>query len=104
MTNIVEVSMQSVDPSVTLPYWDFTIESSEDLPIYESPIMTPDMFGSMTNPTDSKYGFTYADDSVVTGGIPDGRWAYIKTDMNDRYEDLLFGYGYMRAPWNMNPR
>ncbi len=51
-----------------------------------------------------RYGFTYTDDSVVTGGIPDGRWAYMKADLNDKYPDLLAGYGYMRAPWNMNPR
>ena len=65
--------------------------------------MGPNYFGSMTNPTDSRYGFTYTDDSVVHGGIPDGRWAYIKADMNDKYDDLQAGYGYMRAPWNMNP-
>jgi hypothetical protein len=53
----------------------------------------------MTNPTNQKYGFTYEDDSVLDAAIPDGRWAYIKADMNDRYDDLKFGYGYMRAPW-----
>jgi hypothetical protein len=95
--------MQSVDPSVTLPYWDFTIDSAADLPVFDSEIMGPNYFGSMTNPTDSRYGFTYTDDSVVHGGIPDGRWAFIKADMNDKYEDLKAGYGYMRAPWNMNP-
>ena len=103
MTNIVELAMQSVDPSVSMPYWDFTIESASDTPVNESPIMSPDMFGSMTTPVNERYGFTYADDSCVTAGIPDGRWAYIKADMNDKFPDLKFGYGYMRSPWNMNP-
>lgn len=103
MTNIVELAMQAVDPSVTLPYWDFTIDSANDSPVAESPIMSPDYFGSMTSPVNPRYGFTYSDDSVVQGGIPDGRWAYIKADVNDKYDDLKAGYGYMRAPWNMNP-
>ena len=103
MTNIVELAMQAVDPSVTLPYWDFTIESASDLPVHESPIMSPDMFGSMTMPTSERWGFTYADDSCVQAGIPDGRWSFIKADANDKFPDLKYGYGYMRSPWNMNP-
>ena len=103
MTNIVELAMQAVDPSVAMPYWDFTIESASDTPVNESPIMSPDMFGSMTTPVNERYGFTYADDSRVTAGIPDGPWASITADMTDKFPDPKFGNGYRRSPWTSNP-
>lgn len=104
MSNIFEKSMQSVDPSVSLPYWDFTIESANGTALWESPIFSPDVFGSMPNVTDSYWGFTYAYDDVESAAIPDGRWAYIEADMNEGiYPDLDYGYSYMRAPWSMNP-
>jgi hypothetical protein len=101
MTNIVEIAMQAVDPAVSLPYWDFTQDAN--MPVSSSTVFTAEYFGSMNTPSNPKYGFTYSDDSVLDAAIPDGRWAYIKADMNDKYPELKAGYGYMRAPWNMNP-
>ena len=103
MTNIFEKSIQAVDPSVALPYWDFTIDSSQGLTAFQSVIMTEDTFGSMTMPYNVSWGFTYESDNMTDGAIPDGRWAYLKSPTNDEYPDLLAGFGYMRAPWNMNP-
>jgi len=102
MTNIVETAMQAVDPSVSLPYWDFTIESAQSIAVYNSPIMTPNMFGSMKQPSDMDWGYQ-STDPITDGAIQDGRWAYIKADLNEDYPDLLYGYGYLRAPWNLNP-
>ena len=31
------------------------------------------------------------------------RWAGLQAEFNDRFSDLRYGYGYMRAPWSMNP-
>ena len=31
------------------------------------------------------------------------RWAGLKAEFNDKFSDLKYGYGYMRAPWSMNP-
>lgn len=103
MTNVFEKSMQSVDPSVALPYWDFTIESSNSTALYNSMLFTPEVFGSMPNCTDYWWGFTYENDEPEWAAIPDGRWAYIEAEMNTDYDDLLAGFGYMRAPWSMNP-
>ena len=103
MTNIFELSMQSVDPSVTLPYWDFTIDASQGLTAFQSVVMTEDTFGSMTMPSNVSWGFTYEADNITSGAIPDGRLAFLKSPSNDEYPDLQAGYNYMRAPWNMNP-
>jgi hypothetical protein len=103
MTNMVETCLQAINPGVTLPYWDFTIDQSEGKSSISSAVMTPDIFGSMNQPTDITWGFTYENDLIVDAAIPDGRWAYFETEKNAIYTDLKKGYGYMRAPWNMNP-
>jgi len=103
MTNIFEKSVQAVNPAVTIPYWDFTIDESYGLRGYSSEIMTSSMFGSMTIPKDVSYGFTYENDQIIDAAIPDGRWAFLKAEKNKDFEELKTGYGYMRAPWNMNP-
>jgi len=103
MTNIFEKSMQAVDPSVTLPYWDFTIDESQGKSSFNSVVMTETFFGSMLMPNNISWGFTYDADNMTYGSIPDGRWAYLESPLNEDYPDLLAGYGYMRAPWNMNP-
>lgn len=103
MTNIFEKSLQSINPALALPYWDFTMDASEGKSAHNSAIMTAVMFGSMTQPTDISWGFTYENDLIENAAIPDGLWAYMKAEKNNKYEEFKTGYGYMRAPWNMNP-
>ena len=31
------------------------------------------------------------------------RWAGLQAESNDKFSELRYGYGYMRAPWSMNP-
>jgi len=102
MTNMFEAAMQSVDASVTLPYWDFTIDNEQGASIFESFIFTPNTFGSLPAPSNGQY-WTYKDDEIDDGKIPDGRWANIEADSNTRFEDIPSAFGYMRGPWNMNP-
>lgn len=55
MSNTFEYSLQLVNPKLTLPYWDFTIESSEEFksrdgvddtePQRQSPLLQPSWFG-----------------------------------------------------------
>ena len=105
MTTIFEKSIQAVDPSVTCPYWDFTIDSitySEEnfdlFPFQES------TFGTLVyGPSEDYSGWNYATSKVDDGRIRDGRWANIMVDVNTLYPELLNGYGYYRAPWIMNP-
>ena len=86
MTNMFETSIQAVDPSVTLPYWDYTIDRSEDKIVSESFIFTEDVFGSMKEPSDLSWGFQSTDKSS-DGKIPDGRWKNLKADKNKIYKD-----------------
>ena len=103
MTNIFEVSMQAVDPSVSLPYWDFTIETASNIAVWDSPIFTKDTFGSLPLPNNYTWGWLYSQNSVDDGRIPDGRWENLEVDMNTDFDDLYYAYGYMRSPWNVNP-
>lgn len=103
MTNIFETSMQSVDPSVTLFYWDYTVDVKEGLKLNESPMFTEDTFGSLNYAEDDYWGWTYANDSLKNSIIPDGRWKRLTVEVNNKYEDLGNSFGYMRAPWNFNP-
>ena len=103
LTNIFEAAMQAVDPSVSLPYWDYSIDRADGLSLSESPIFTPEIFGSLTSPLNSSWGFTYRDDGYDRGRIPDGLWASQAVDMNGKYPDLGNPFGFIRGRWNMNP-
>ena len=103
LTNMFESAVQAVDPSIALPYWDFTIDVAQNLTIFESPMFTEDTFGSITPPSDHYWGFTWSDDSLADTRINDGRWKKTKAEVNTRYEGMSNGFGYMRGPWNTNP-
>lgn len=100
ITNYFEESIQAVDPSVSLPYWDYTYESGN---LEDSYMFTEDTFGSIVSPVDTTWGWTYKDDSIADAAIPDGRWAQIKADTADVDDYLQNAFGYLRGPWNMNP-
>jgi len=98
--------MQAVDPSVSLPYWDFTYDRENDIVVQKASIFSEEMFGTITMATDSRWGWTYSNDDIIDAAISNGRWKYIKTSMiPDRFKDTLLdaGYSYLRAPWNLNP-
>ena len=103
MTNMVDDSLKAIDPSIALPYWDFTIDQANGKSSITSDVMTSTTFGSMKAPTSISWGYTYENDKIVNGAISDGRFKALKAEMNTLYSDLKTGYGYMRAPWNMNP-
>jgi len=90
-----EASLRAVDPSVTLPYWDFTIEGEKiqnagQNPSYFmefSPAFTADWFGSVD------------DDNH----IQDGRWAHTAMPLAPDDETTQNSYGFIRSYWNNNP-
>ena len=102
ITNIFEQAIQAINPSISLPYWDYTIDSEENRTAINTIVSHPSMFGSTQTPID-KISFTYELDDVIDARIKDGRWSNITAEMNTIYPDLYSGYGYLRSPWNLNP-
>ncbi len=105
MSNIFELSLQAVNPAVTLPYWDYTRDDSD---VTKSYAFTADTFGSLNSwVVDDSYdidvGWSSVTNDINDARILDGRWANLKTDYNSYYSDMKTAYGYFRAPWNMNP-
>jgi hypothetical protein len=92
-------------PSLTVPYWDFTIEHSDKKVFYNSYIINDEMFGSCSFPKDTEPGFAfeYVNDNIVDARIPDSKFKDLKVGINTIYTEMMLGYGYMRAPWNLNP-
>jgi len=103
LSNMFELSMQSVNPKVTLPYWEYTIDFEAGNTLFDSVMFSGETFGSLKEPTDSSLGFTYKNDLIYDGAIQDGRWQLAKTDVNVKFDDIPNAYNLMRAPWNMNP-
>ena len=95
--------MQSVDPSVSLFYWDYTIETANEESVFDSYIFTEDIFGELNEPEDMDFGWLYGSDDIDDARIKNGRWKDLKAEYSVRYPELQSGYGYMRGPWNMNP-
>ena len=93
LTLMFEQAMQAVDPRVSLPYWDFTIDrwhldTGNLTSLWQSPIFRADVLGNVNRDT-------------LT--IQEGRWKGIKIADN-QWSGTHNSYGYMRAPWNNNPQ
>ncbi|CBJ33028.1 Hypothetical Protein RRSL_02205 [Ectocarpus siliculosus] len=89
-TMLFEQALQVVDPSVTIPYWEYTIEYSQGLTDYgESQIFAPDWFGD-ASPNNAMHT------------VDNGRWAYLPV-MQDAWDYVHNPYGLLRTPWNTDP-
>lgn len=128
LNNMFERSFQQVDPKVSLPYWDYTIESVDAenqgdlIYIWDSAIFTDAFFGSIDS---------------ATGRVVDSLWAHAAIpEVNDKFYDdtgiavdsfyrthsyaacfqdkdmcgafprviprVTNAYGLLRSPWNVN--
>ncbi len=103
LNTVFEASLQEVDPSLTMPYWDFTIDNSSGVKIFGSFVSSADVFGSVSYPKSSIKGFTRTSDRIEDARIADGRWADQLVEMNTMFPTLYAAYGYLRAPWVLNP-
>ena len=76
ITQAIEQAMQEVNPSITVPFWDYTIDSYEsktknnglDYKIFESELWGPKWFGNT---------------SGVHHHITDGRWSHQKISVRN---------------------
>jgi hypothetical protein len=103
LQTIFEQSLQAVDPSVTLPYWDFTIDSANSTETADLFVLQSNTFGNVVYPQEIQHGYTYENDAIASGIIANGKWANRQVEMNTEFPDLQYGFGYLRAPWNYNP-
>jgi len=88
-TLMYEAAMQAVDSSVSMPYWDFTLESTFYTPNdwRNSPVFSNDWFGDASPPNDMH---------IVT----EGRWGFNSVMVNAQNYSTTNPYGMMRSPWN----
>ena len=118
LTRTVERSLQSVDPAMTIPYHDMSIEAGLvsdgvlDSVFDDKRLWSEAVYGSapafrraasvehMTESLiahDAKTERTYF-------AIPDGRWAFLTLpDHASGGGSVENAYGLLRAPWNQNP-
>lgn len=76
LTNTFEYSLQKVNPKLTVPYWDFTIEKStfggntpETIePQANSPLLSPDWFGTQ-NSGDAMVCCDSCGELIATGAL-----------------------------------
>jgi hypothetical protein len=99
----LEQALQAVDPSVTVPYWEYGMDAYLYDNLADSPIFSNDMLGEM-NPTNEEHRIM--DGSFwSTVKLPDGTkykegWDISRTGSLNPYVNA---FGVMRSPWNNNP-
>lgn len=95
LQNSFEASLRAVDPTVTTPYWDFSIEGEKILEAGRSP-----SYLATISPvfTDEWFGSVDAQDHIV-----DSRWAHISMPKTSKSSVVNpNSYGYVRSYWNNN--
>ena len=88
-----EQSLQQINPSVTLPYWDFTLESTFYTPstFRSSGVFSADWFGD-------------ADCNNSQHTPTEGRFSYVPVMENaQNFSSIVNPYGLLRSPWNADP-
>ena len=109
-----EQSLQAVNPRVTVPYWDYTIDmtayelSGDIASFFGSVVFGPDYFGAAQSSQRSDHG---DDDGVVSGFVdPSGRilsGRFTQVEVSASFWGEASGsvqnaYGHIRSPWNNN--
>lgn len=96
ITSDFEQALQAMDPQVSIPYWDFTIDAHKmnhsnwrQSSLWDSDLWTADWFGNATG---------------ASHIVEEGRWAYLEVPHDDDPNpEATNPYGLLRAPWNLNP-
>lgn len=94
VTNELELALQALDPSLALPFWDYTEDiarvramKGDTSDLWASELWSDDWYGNATG----------SDRHTVKKG----RFAYQRVT-RDRNATTHNPYGYLRAPWNVN--
>ena len=92
ISRLFEASLQSVNSSVSLPYWEYTMDV-EDIIAYHKSDFTH--WRNIHAFSDKWFGKTNA----LTGHVESGFFSNWKLDGNE-YSDVTNSWGLIRAPWN----
>jgi hypothetical protein len=88
-----EQALQAVNPSISLPYWDFTLEST---------FLTPTSFRTSGVFSADWFGDAACNNTHHTP--TDGRFAYVPVMQDARnFSDVYSPYGLLKSPWNADP-
>ena len=88
-----EQSLQQINPSITLPYWDFTLESTFYTPstFRGSGVFSADWFGD-------------AECNNTEHTPTEGRFSYVPVMQNaQNFSSIVNPYSLLRSPWNADP-
>lgn len=86
----MEQSLQTVDPTVSVPYWEYSLDAHlYNGAIQDSPVWLDDWLGPMSP----------ASEGYV---VDKGRWAHTPV-ANDAWDKVHNPYGLLRSPWNVDP-
>lgn len=99
----VEQVLQTIDPTISMPYWEFGMDTYLYEKWNESPIFNDDWFGE-ASPSTSNHQIGDA-----------SRWSTIEFPSSEKYVNswsmketgslnpFTNSFGYLRSPWNYNP-
>ena len=101
ITLAFEQSLQSIDQTIALPYWEYAMDDILYENWYDSPIFYASWLGE-ANPSTSDHRITNSRFAGIE--MPDGTsytedWSIADSGSLSPYSNP---YGYMRTPWNMN--
>ena len=97
-----EQSLQSINPAIANPYWEYGLDTYLYDHWSDSPIFDADWFG-MSSPTNAEHKIDDGgrwDDLLVPNGDAYTEWNIHDTGSLNPYVN---GFGHMRSPWNNNP-
>lgn len=104
LTVAFEQSVRAVNPAVTIPYWDFTVEGET---IYQEYGSSPKMLATVSPFfSDDWFGAVDQDWHIINS-----KWAHSSVVMMDQVKTMINGrstahltnsYGVVTAPWNNN--
>ena len=102
MTGAFELAIQSVNPVVSVPYWDYTIDSYEVYAEAKARGLPAADYGKIF-----KTGVLFSDEwfgrtDFASHRVTSGRWGDQTVPRNYEFETRS-AYGFLRAPWNLNP-
>eukprot|EP01034_Spumella_vulgaris_P026148 gene26150-32683_t len=97
----MEQSLQSIDPTLSMPYWEYGMDAYLYDKFVESPVFGKEWYGE-ANPLSSDHRIN---DAGRWSGIqlPDGSPYTTHDATSPSLNPFVNAYGALRSPWNNNP-